>query len=279
MFYLLLAIACSALFSIIMRFSEGKVKANISMLASNYLACVLMAWAYMGFANILPAADGIGGAVGMGVFNGLLYPLGFALIQYNIKKNGVVLTATFMKLGLLVPMVVSICFFHEIPALFQIIGFCLAIAAILLINSEKEGGAVDFKVGLLILLLLANGGSDSMSKVFEELGNGALADHFLLYTFLTAFLLGAVLALYKKERPGKADIFYGLLVGVPNYLSARFLLKALDHMPAVIAYPTFSVASLVVITLTGVFFFRERLSRRQWVAVGGILVALALLNI
>ena len=191
-----------------------------------------------------------------------------------------VMTATFMKLGLLVPMVVSICFFHEMPALFQIIGFCLAIGAILLINSEKkETGAVDFKVGLLVLLLLANGGSDSMSKVFEELGNGALSDQFLFFTFLTAFLVGVCLVLYKKERPGFTDIFYGLLVGVPNYLSARFLLKALDHMPAVIAYPTFSVASLVVITLTGVCFFRERLSRRQWVAVAGILVALALLNI
>jgi len=240
---------------------------------------VVMAVAYMGFTNILPAVDGLGGAVGMGVFNGFLYPLGFALIQYNIKKNGVVLTATFMKLGLLVPMVVSICFFHEVPALFQIIGFCLAIGAILLINSEKETGAVEFKVGLLILLLLANGGSDAMSKVFEELGNSALSDQFLLATFLTAFLLGVLLVLYKKERPGVADIFYGLLVGVPNYLSARFLLKALEHMPAVIAYPSFSVASLVVITLAGVCFFRERLSRRQWVAVAVILVALALLNI
>lgn len=278
MVYLLLAIACSALFSIIMRFSEGRVRANVSMLAANYLACVLMAGAYMGFTNMLPAVDGIGAAVGMGVFNGFLYPLGFALIQFNIRKNGVVLSATFMKLGLLVPMVVSICFFHEMPALFQIIGFCLAIGAIILINSEKETGAVEFKAGL-VLLLLANGGSDAMSKVFEELGNSALSDQFLLFTFLTAFLLGAALALYKKERPGAADIFYGLLVGVPNYLSARFLLKALEHMPAVIAYPSFSVASLVVITLAGVCFFRERLSRRQWVAVAVILVALALLNI
>ena len=278
MIYLLLAIASSAMFSIIMRFSEGKVRANISMLASNYLMCLLMAGAYMSF-NILPAVEGIGGAVGMGVFNGLLYPLGFALIQYNIRKNGVVMTATFMKLGLLVPMVVAICFFHEMPALFQIIGFCLAIGAILLINSEKEGGAVDFKLGLLVLLLLANGGSDAMSKVFEELGNGSLSDQFLFFTFFTAFLVGVGLVIYKKERPGVADIFYGLLVGVPNYLSARFLLKALDHMPAVIAYPTFSVASLVVITMTGVCFFRERLSRRQWVAVGVILVALALLNL
>ncbi len=279
MVYLLLAIACSAMFSIIMRFTEGKVRANISMLAANYLACLLMAGAYMGFANVLPAVDGIGGAVGMGVFNGFLYPLGFALLQINVQKNGVVLSATMMKLGLLVPMVVSICLFHETPALFQIVGFLLAIAAILLINSEKEtGAAVEFKAGL-VLLLLANGGSDAMSKVFEQLGNSALSDHFLFYTFLTAFLLGVLLVLYKKERPGPADIFYGLLIGVPNYLSARFLLKALDRMPAVIAYPTFSVASLVVITLVGVWFFRERLSRRQWVAVIGILVALALLNL
>lgn len=278
MVYLLLAIACSALFSIIMRFSEGKVRANISMLAANYLACVLMAGAYMGFGNLFAPAPGMGAAAGMGIFNGFLYPLGFALIQINIRKNGVVLSATFMKLGLLVPMVVSICFFGEVPALFQIIGFCLAIGAILLINSEKETGAAEFKMGLVILLL-ANGGSDAMSKVFEELGNAALSDHFLFYTFLTALLVGVLLVLYKKERPGMTDILFGLLVGVPNYLSARFLLKALEHLPAVITYPSFSVASLVVITLAGVCFFRERLSRRQWVAVAVILVALALLNI
>ena len=39
-----------------------------------------------------------------------------------------------------------------------------------------------------------------------------------------------------------------------------------------------SVATILVVTLTGVAVFRERLHRRQWYALGAILAALAMLN-
>ena len=46
-----------------------------------------------------------------------------------------------------------------------------------------------------------------------------------------------------------------------------------------IVYPAYSVAAMLLITLAGVVFFRERLKRRQWIALGMILLALALLNL
>ena len=66
---------------------------------------------------------------------------------------------------------------------------------------------------------------------------------------------------------------------MPNFFSARFLLLALEDVPAVIAYPSYSVATLLVVTLTGVLVFKERLRKRQWLALGLILVALVLLNV
>jgi drug/metabolite transporter (DMT)-like permease len=51
----------------------------------------------------------------MGGVNGALYLLGFVLLQYNTRKNGVVLSSVFIKLGLLVPMVLSVFLFREIP--------------------------------------------------------------------------------------------------------------------------------------------------------------------
>ena len=48
---------------------------------------------------------------------------------------------------------------------------------------------------------------------------------------------------------------------------------------AVIAYPTRSVAVILVVALAGVLFFREKLSRSQWIAVATIMAALVLLNI
>ena len=152
-------------------------------------------------------------------------------------------------------------------------------AAIVLINFKKEaGGKADFKLGL-ILMLLAGGMADAMAKIFEELGNPALEPQFLIYTFLVALILCALLMVKKGQRPGKWEILYGLLIGVPNFFSAKFLLGALVHIPAVIVYPVYSVATILTVSMIGVLAFRERLEKRQWLGMGLILVALVLLNV
>jgi len=278
MINLLLAVLCSSLVSIIMRLSEGHVKGRVSMLGMNYLMCMTVAGSLMGFGNIAPQAEGLGRTAALGLFNGVLYLASFILLQLNVRKNGVVLSSIFMRLGLLVPMLLSILVFGERPGAAQIVGFTIAVAAILLINTEKNGTQMSFRAGL-ILLLLIGGCADGMSKVFEELGNSALSSQFLFYTFGTALVLCIALMLLRRERPGLREAAFGLLIGIPNYFSSRFLLMALKDVPAVIAYPTVSVATIVLVSLAGVCFFRERLGKRQWIAIGAILVSLVLLNL
>ena len=113
------------------------------------------------------------------------------------------------------------------------------------------------------------------NRAFREVES----EYFLLITFATALILCGVLVIAKGERPGKWEILFGLLIGIPNYFSARFLLRSLEYVSAVIAYPTFSVAGILAATAAGVFLFKERLVKRQWIAVGIILAALVLLNI
>lgn len=278
MLSLLLAIASSALIAIIMRLSTNKAPAGKTMLAANYLVCFLLAACYAGFDRLFPAGDGLLPALGMGVFNGILYLGGFVMMQRSVKKNGVVLSSVFMKLGLLVPMALSIFLFGEMPTVLQIAGFILAVLAIILINFKKDGSSAT-AVGGLLLLLLMNGGGDAMSKVFEEMGAPALSNQFLFYTFLAAFALCVLLVIFTREKPDITSILFGLLIGIPNFFSAKFLLMALQDVPAVIAYPTFSVAGLLVVTLAGVLFFKERLEKRQWVALAIIAAALVLLNV
>ena len=274
---LILAICSSALVSITMRLSESKVKNNIAMLAVNYIMCAVLAWGYTGFDQWYPAVLGMNRACQMGLVNGVLYLAGFVLLQKNVHTNGVVLSSTFIKLGLLVSMVVSVAFFGERPGMGQWLGFFLAVA-IILINYRPSGGKADSKWGL-ILLLLAGGGGDAMSKVFEELGNPGLSDHFLFYTFLTAFALCAILFGVKREKAGLWECAFGALIGIPNFFSAKFLLAALQDVAAVIAYPVYSVATILTVTVAGVLLFKERLEKRQWIALGIILVALVLLNV
>lgn len=279
MINLFLGILSSASVSVIMRLSEKRVKANVSMLAVNYIICFLCAGAFSGIGNMLPiGTEGLPWTLSVSVFNGFFYLSGFIFLQSCVKKNGVVLSTTFIKLGLLVPMVVSVVFFKEIPTVLQIAGFAITIFAILLMNFEKEEAAGKFSFSL-ILLLLTGGSCDAMSKVFEELGNPVLENQFLFYTFICAFVMAAAFAAYRKERPGLMDIFFGIVIGVPNYFSARFLLRALSTVPAVIVYPSYSVGTIVVVTLVGMLLFKEKLGKKQKIALAAILVALVLLNV
>ena len=146
-------------------------------------------------------------------------------------------------------------------------------------QTEQSALTELFRVSAL-KLLLGGGMADAMSKIFEQLGNPALADHFLLYTFLVALILCALLNVFgKKGKVGQWEAFFGLVIGIPNFLSSKFLLRALKDVAAVIAYPVYSVAGILLVTLAGLVFFRERLEKRQWLALGLILTALVLLNL
>lgn len=276
MLNLLLAIVSSALVSVTMRLSGTKIKNNIAMLAVNYIMCSFLAWGYVGFDGLFPAKGG--STLLMGSINGILYLAGFVLLQRSIRVNGVVLSSTFIKLGLLVSMVVSVAFFGERPAAWQWAGFALAVAAIVLMNYRPGEGKAG-NMASLLLLLLAGGGGDAMSKVFEELGNSAQSGYFLMYTFLVALICCLLLCAQKKQSIGKMEWAFGLLVGIPNFFSAKFLLGALKDIAAVIVYPVYSVATILTVTVTGILLFREKLDKRQWMALAMILVALVLLNI
>lgn len=278
MFYLLLTILGGAMVSILMRLSEGKIKNSIGMLEANYIACFLVSAANAGFGNLFPNVPGIGQTQLLGFITGVLFLACYLIFQVSIRRNGVVLSSAFSKLGLMVSIVMSILFFGEKPTVLQTIGFILAIGAILLMNYQKEEIQPGFNMGLLLVLLLG-GASDAMAKVFEELGTSSQEPQYLFYTFFVALVLCTAIMIHKKQRLGRWEILFGVLIAIPNFVSTRFMLSALAVIPAVIAYPASSVGTILTVTLAGVLFFHERLSKRQWIGIGAILIALILLNI
>lgn len=277
MIFLILAICSSAMVAIMMRVAQPRVNHPTGLLAANYIVCSMMALILSrSELSGLRLAE-LGFPAGLGIVNGMMYLGSFALMQWNTRHNGVVLSSVFMKLGILVPTMLSVVWFKEMPTAVQIIGFCIALIAIVVINYQKGTKLSRGSWGLL-LMLLVGGTGDGMSKIYEEYGDAGLQNVFLFFTFFAALLLCLGLVAFKKERLGIKELLYGALLGIPNFLSSLFLLNALATVPAVIAFPTFSVAVILVVALAGIVCFRERLSRKQ--LLGGVLIciALALLN-
>lgn len=261
-----------------MRYGENKTQNKVGMFIANYAVCAVLSRIFMGQKPFFSHADGWVTVALFGTISGILYLASFVLLQKNISKNGLSTSAVFMKLGVLVPTVMAMIVFHENPRPVQLLGIVIAISAVILINYRKESGAKKQTLWL-IMLLLGSGFADAMANIFDKLGNADLKDHYLLITFLFALLSSVVLFLKDRKQIAGRDILLGIGIGIPNYFSSRFLLGALQEIPAMIVYPVFSVLTVVMITVAGVILFREKLDKRKAMAIGLILVALVLLNI
>lgn len=295
MIWLVLAIASSALVSIMMRLGEKHIKSDGAMFVINYAVCLILSRAFMGKINLFTDQPGVSPAIWMGLISGILYLASFVLLKQNIQKNGVVMASVFMKLGVLVPVLMAIFIFRERPGILQIIGIVLAVAAILVVQLEgakadpaagKTGSSLSGKL-LLILLLIGGGVTDSMSNIYNKVGTTEFKDHYLFYTFLAALLCAVIFLIFElrkktgrtfAEKIGWGSLMFGVFVGIPNYMSARFLLLALENIPAVITYPMYSVITMLVIGIVGVICFQEKLSRGKIIAIVMVIAALVLLN-
>ena len=274
MISLVLAICSSAMVALIMRIAQPRVTHPTGLLAANYIVCSLMALMLSRSELQGVSITTLGFPAGLGILNGILYLGSFILMQWNTRHNGVVLSSAFMKLGILVPTTLSVVWFREIPTGVQVIGFVLALAAIVIINHQKGAKLSRGSWGLLLMLLIGGMG-DGMSKVYEEYGDPGFQNIFLFFTFFAALILCLGLAAYKKERLDAKELLFGMALGVPNFLSSLFLLNALASVPAVIAFPTFSVAVILVVAIAGIICFQEQLNRRQ--ILGGFLICIALI--
>lgn len=279
MFYLLLAIASSAMVSICMRLSEKHVKNEMGMFMANYAICVVLSYVFMNQKLDFVWGRSVAMMLVLGVISGVLYLVSFVAMKVNMKHNGIVLAATFMKLGILIPTIMAVVVFKETPGWTRVLGICLSIIAIIMINFEKESVYEGNKKSWLIVLLILSGFTDAMANIYEQIGAAELKDAYLLVTFIAAFVLAMILAIGGKEKIGVKDLLYGMVIGIPNYFSARFLLLALGSVDAVLVYPMYSVATIIVVTLVGITVFREKISKKKIGALGLIIVALCLLNI
>lgn len=279
MIYLILAILCSAGVSIFMRASEKYCQGHYGILLMNYVVCVLAGLILTGRGLTQTDGKGMPVTIVFGVVTGLLYCGSFILLQWNVRKNGVILSSTFMKLGVIVPAVLAVVWFGERPGWNQGLGFILAITAILMIHLEKGKIRTEkaYTIGLL-LLLLGGGLGDSMAKFYDVYGNPGLGSFFLMLSFLVSGIISGILVFRGGEKITKYEVLFGVLIGIPNYFSARFLLWALADIPAVITYPTYSIAAMALIGAADVLMFREKLTKRQWGAYLLVILAVGLLN-
>ena len=285
MLYLVLAILSSAAMALVLKFFRNQTGNRYGILLGNYLTCVAIAVYMLPDKGMILSGSWITLTCGIGA--GVFFVMALVCMQSSIRRNGASITAAFARLGLIVALGVSILLFREVPTALQLIGIGLAIGAIVVLRTDggKAAGGGSGKLGFAVLLvtLAASGCADVMAKVFDVYGNRQEDSLYIFWLFVTTVILCVVLLLIEKKKTGKklrfGEFAAGILVGIPNYFSSFLLLRSLQNLQAVLVYPTYSTATILLVIALSALLFRERLTRRQLPGILLILMALVLLNL
>lgn len=276
MIYLGLAILFNVIMNFAMKYSETHDCNRYGVTVFNYAAGIAVSYAFMKDRTVA-FSDGEGTfTVLFAVVNAFFFLTCLLVLQQSIKKNGAPLTATFNRMGVLLPTVISAVMFAEIPTGIQIAGIVISLFAIVYMNGggKEKGG-----VSVYLILAFATGGCvDTISKLFSVYGSSENQERFIFYTFVAALIMSIGVCIYKDRHITKKDIAVGIIVGIPNELAALLLLKAAGMLPAYLVYPCYSAGVIFAVNIVNMIVFREFLSKREYIATGIIAIALILIN-
>lgn len=212
MLFLVLVLLSSSVLSIVLKYLN--TRSPYSVYFVNYITCALLAFVSMEPKTLY---QGDLTPCWLGAITGLFYLSSLAVNGYSIHKNGAILSSVFTRLGVLVPIVLSVTLFGERPTLLQGLGVVLAVAAAVLMNglpqkAQSPAPAGQVSLPILVLALLLNGISDAMSKVFTQLGRRQDDGLFMFYIFLFAGLatLGLLLRPGAQFSHGAGCVFRGV---------------------------------------------------------------------
>jgi len=318
MLALVLAVCCSLAIGMIFKHTGRQRLDRTALLTVNYAAAVAVAAMLLtlGTREVAGGLTADPALMALSVVTGALLIFGFFVLSLATDVAGMSLAIGVMRVSVVIPFLMSWIIWNEVPSVAQMVGLVVAGVAFFLIARRKRpapesrpelatasgaaataahgrpgvepgGAASEVSVrafGVLALVFLAGGAVDLSMKAFEE-SFGAQNSRvlFLLLAFGIAFLIGLAVVLWRGVRHGQwptsATVGWGVVLGVINYGSLEFILRAIEQLPGTFVFPVNNIAIVLLAAVLGVVVWGEQLTRLNRIGLGLAVVALLLLNL
>jgi drug/metabolite transporter (DMT)-like permease len=201
-----------------------------------------------------------------------------------IRHAGVGASTTAMRLSVVWPTLISVVMFGEAPSAWQFAGVILAFGAVVLLAVRTGVAPSALKgagPGWMVALFVVSGGCGVLLKLFQQLGSPDQRPAYLVLIFLSAGVLCWLWVGWRCWQRGERihwpDFRDGLLFGVGNVAGNGFLLKSLETVPGVVAFPLRDSSCILAASLLGVWIWKERPGRLGWLALAAASAAVVLM--
>lgn len=220
-------------------------------------------------------------------FLGALFVSIFFVMAKTAQNNGVSVASVAGKMSVVIPILFGIVLYNESVTILKVAGILIALTAVYLASVKEEKSNLD-KASLLfpILLFFGSGAIDTTLKFVEvnyvpkeevSIFSGSLFG----FAAIFGLIVLAIKTLKKREAFGVKNLIAGIVLGVPNYFSIVFLIKALqtDGFESSTLFTINNVGVVIVSTLVGLLLFKEHFSTKNKIGVVLAIIGIILVTI
>ena len=272
MLYLLLGILFNvAIFIAFRTFAKFNIR-TLPAIVINYYVCVLTGLVFLGSFRDIPAMLSLENQwMYFAFFLGFLFIITFYMMAVTTQRLSVTVSSIAAKMSLAIPVIFSLFVFQIESKPFNALnylGILTAFLAIYLSSLKKKEKGAELVVknwGLMLLPLgvfVCSGIIDTtINYTTYTYLTDAEAAVFPLVIFFVAGVIGTGLQLARRERSGLKELIGGIGLGVPNYFSIYFIVKALDEFEnnGAFFYPILNINIILFSSLFAIIFFKEKL--------------------
>ncbi len=218
---------------------------------------------------------------------GVLFILMFFVLGYSSKVSGMSLTTLAAKMSVVIPMLFSMLYFKEGFTFFKIFGLALAlIGLVLAVYKKTSKGTINRQFLVPILLFVGMGMVDALVKYAQETYiNNDISALFTASLFSISFLTGVIILLFNlKSFKAFANVklwLFGIGLGLVNFGSIYFLIRALNSkvFDSSVVFGVNNIGIIVLSAFIGLVWFKEKLSKLNWIGLLICIFAIGILYI
>ncbi len=212
------------------------------------------------------------------IFLGFMFICVFNLLGKTTQINGISVASVSSKMAMIIPILFGIIIFNENIGISKLAGIIIALLAVYF-TSKKESGEIKTSNYILPILLFFGAGiiDTSTNYIQHHYIKEEETSIFASFTFIFAFVFGIIFfsikSIKQQSKINGKNILAGIILGIPNYFSMYYLIKALQNKELESA-TIFTLINIGVILLTTIFsmiFFKEKIKKQNYI---GILLAI-----
>lgn len=219
------------------------------------------------------------------IYLGILFITIFLFMGKTAQKNGVSVASVASKMSLIIPVIFGIYFFKEEISLLKTIGIFIALIAVYFTTKKNDATIEPSNFIYPLLLFIGSGVIDtSLNYIQKKCLQEEEIALFSSLTFLSAFIIGIIVLIYqiiKKQFTFHfKNLLGGILLGIPNYFSMYFLIRALQNekIQSATLFTLINIGVILLTTIFGILLFKERLKRHNYIGIALAIIALLLVS-